>query len=46
MDPLKNFKRNMKRRMRVKPVGMKSTGAKKLKLKGFSGMKFGGKTGY
>jgi len=44
------MKRNMKRRMRVsgtKPTGMGSVGVrKKLKIKGFGGMKFGGKKGY
>lgn len=49
-DFLKNMKRNMKRRMRVtstKPTGMSSTGIKKkLKVKGFGGMKFGRKKGY
>mgnify|MGYP003631792977 CR=1 FL=1 len=49
-DFLKNMKRNMKRRMRVtstKPTGMSSTGIKKkLKVKGFGGMKFGSKKGY
>ena len=49
-DFLKNMKRNMKRRMRVsgtKPTGMTSTGIKKrLKLKGFGGMKFGKTKGY
>jgi hypothetical protein len=49
-DFLKNMKRNMKRRMRVsgtKPTGMTSTGIKKrLKLKGFGGMKFAKTKGY
>jgi hypothetical protein len=49
-DFLKNMKRNMKRRMRVsstKPTGMSSTGIKKkLKIKGFGGMKFGKTKGY
>ena len=49
-DFLKNMKRNMKRRMRVtgtKPTGMGSTGLrKKLKIKGFGNLKFGGAKGY
>ena len=49
-DFLKNMKRNMKRRLKVtsvKPKGMSSTGIKrKLKVKGFGGMKFGTKKGY
>ena len=47
MDPLKNFKRNMKRRLKVKPAGMGSTGArKKFNIKGFKGLKFGKTKGY
>ena len=47
MDFAKNLKRKMKRRIKVKkPGGMGGTGVKKLKLKGFGGMKFGATKGY
>jgi hypothetical protein len=48
MDFAKNLKRNLKRRMKVKKTtGMSSAGLKKkLKLKGFGGMKFGKTKGY
>jgi hypothetical protein len=45
-DFVKNMRRNMKRRMKVKPAGMSAGGAKKFKVKGFGGMKFGGKKGF
>lgn len=48
MDFAKNLKRKIKRRMQVKkPSGMSSAGIKKkLKVKGFGGMKFGKMKGY
>jgi hypothetical protein len=47
MNPLKNLKRKMKRRVQVKPAGMKSTGARRrFNIKGFSGLKFGKTKGY
>lgn len=51
-DFVKNMRRNMKRRMKVKPVGLKSSSAKRFRLKGFGGgpsgkgMSFGGKKGF
>jgi hypothetical protein len=44
MDYAKNLKRRMRRK--VRPAGMKGTGVKRMKLKGFGGMKFGGMKGY
>lgn len=48
MDFAKNMRRNIKRRIKVKPKGMSGVaGVKKsLKLKGFGGMKFGKTKGY
>ena len=46
-DFLKNMKRKMRRSIKVKPVGMTGTGAaKKLKITGFKGLKFGKTKGY
>jgi hypothetical protein len=51
-DFLKNMRRNMKRRMKVKPAGLTSGSSKRFKLKGFGdgpsgkGMSFGGKKGF
>ena len=46
-DFLKNMKRNMRRRMSVKPTGMSATGTpKRFKLKGFGGLKFGKTKGF
>lgn len=47
MNILQNMKRNMNRRMKVKPKGMGATGAaKRMKIKGFKAPKFGGMKGY
>jgi len=46
------MKRNMKRRMKVKPMGLTTGGVKRFKLKGYGegptgkGMGFGGKKGF
>lgn len=48
MDFAKNMRRNIKRRIKVKPKGMGgAAGVKRsLKLKGFGSMKFGKTKGY
>jgi hypothetical protein len=44
---LKNMKRNLKRRMKLRPSGMSSSGVpKKFKMKGFGGLKFGQNKGF
>lgn len=50
-DFAKNMRRNMKRRMKLKPAGLSGAGSKRFKLKGFGGstgkgMSFGTKKGF